>query len=265
VAPFDGTYQPQDSLAVLDGIIASGTWTLEISDNAKGETGTLNSWSLEIAAAPAANTPPVAADDSSSTDVDTAVTVDVLKNDTDADNDTLAITSVTQPTVDSVPTGSVVNHGTYVTFTPDGAGTYTFDYTISDGNGGSDTATVTMTVSEPSADTAIYVYDIRFEPQRPGTYRAVFEIHADNGDGIPGNDSGVAGINITVEFAGQTFTGTTDANGIFVTGWVRKLQSGTNYYANVLTLMADNYDWLRSMDLEDDSDGDGKPDGLLNF
>jgi subtilisin-like proprotein convertase family protein len=48
--PFDGTFQPQGSLAAFNDLDAAGTWTLEISDNAKGETGTLNSWSIEVAA-----------------------------------------------------------------------------------------------------------------------------------------------------------------------------------------------------------------------
>ena len=64
-APFTGTFRPAGSLAVLNGLNASGTWTLEIIDNAKGETGTLNSWSLEIAAVPAAPTPGITVQPSS--------------------------------------------------------------------------------------------------------------------------------------------------------------------------------------------------------
>ena len=48
-APFTGAFQPEGSLAALNDLDAAGTWTLEISDNAKGDTGTLNSWSIEIA------------------------------------------------------------------------------------------------------------------------------------------------------------------------------------------------------------------------
>ncbi len=47
-APFAGTYRPEGSLAALDGKNFSGTWTLEITDDAGGDTGTLNSWSLII-------------------------------------------------------------------------------------------------------------------------------------------------------------------------------------------------------------------------
>jgi subtilisin-like proprotein convertase family protein len=47
-APFTGTYRPEGSLAVLDGKNFTGTWTLEIRDDAGGDTGALNSWSLII-------------------------------------------------------------------------------------------------------------------------------------------------------------------------------------------------------------------------
>jgi subtilisin-like proprotein convertase family protein len=41
--------------------VATGTWTLEIADYAKGDSGTLNSWSIEVATyRPELNNPPVA-------------------------------------------------------------------------------------------------------------------------------------------------------------------------------------------------------------
>ena len=33
----------------LDGKLTAGTWTLEITDNKRGKTGTLDSWSLRVA------------------------------------------------------------------------------------------------------------------------------------------------------------------------------------------------------------------------
>ena len=88
---------------------------------------------------------PVAVDDAATTDEDTAVTVDVLANDSDPDGDTLAVTAVSDPAH-----GSVVDNGDgTLTYTPDAdwSGTDSFTYTVSDGNGGSDTATVTVTVN----------------------------------------------------------------------------------------------------------------------
>lgn len=48
VAPFTGSFKPEGLLSALNGISAAGTWTLEITDDAPIDTGTLNSWSLEI-------------------------------------------------------------------------------------------------------------------------------------------------------------------------------------------------------------------------
>ncbi|NBB96533.1 MAG: hypothetical protein GVY16_12465, partial [Planctomycetes bacterium] len=86
--------------------------------------------------------------DSATTGQDTAVTIDVLANDSDPNaGDVLTVDSVTQGA-----SGSVTNNGSDVTYTPDAGftGTDTFDYTVSDGNGGFDTATVTVTVNEMS-------------------------------------------------------------------------------------------------------------------
>ncbi len=47
-APFTGRFRPMGSLAVLDGMNIAGTWTLEITDDATADTGTLNAWSLFI-------------------------------------------------------------------------------------------------------------------------------------------------------------------------------------------------------------------------
>ena len=46
--PFTGTFRPEGSLAVLNGINPAGTWTVEITDDAAQDTGTLNSWSLQL-------------------------------------------------------------------------------------------------------------------------------------------------------------------------------------------------------------------------
>ncbi|OGO45246.1 MAG: hypothetical protein A2W37_13100 [Chloroflexi bacterium RBG_16_63_12] len=90
------------------------------------------------------NDAPVAGDDSTITDEDTAKTITVLANDTDVDGDTLTITSVTQGVH-----GAVTTDGMTVTYTPtaDFCGSDTFTYTVSDGQGGTDMATVDVTVT----------------------------------------------------------------------------------------------------------------------
>jgi subtilisin-like proprotein convertase family protein len=45
-APFTGRFRPEGNLSALDGMPAAGTWTLEISDDAGGDTGELLAWSL---------------------------------------------------------------------------------------------------------------------------------------------------------------------------------------------------------------------------
>jgi large repetitive protein len=95
----------------------------------------------------AANTAPIAVDDTAVTLINTPVNIDVLANDSDPEDDALTITAVTDPT-----NGTAVISSTQVTYTPatDFTGTDTFTYTISDGDL-TDTATVTVTVNEPVA------------------------------------------------------------------------------------------------------------------
>ncbi len=94
-----------------------------------------------------ANRPPNAVNDSDETEKNTAVTIDVLSNDSDPDGDALSVSDVF-----AASNGTVTNNGTDVTYTPDTEfiGTDNFDYEVSDGNGGLDTATVTVTVNEPN-------------------------------------------------------------------------------------------------------------------
>lgn len=48
VAPFTGSFQPDQPLSTLDGYSALGTWTLIITDTAGLNTGELISWSLQL-------------------------------------------------------------------------------------------------------------------------------------------------------------------------------------------------------------------------
>ncbi|NLF32339.1 MAG: tandem-95 repeat protein, partial [Planctomycetes bacterium] len=92
------------------------------------------------------NDDPIALDDTATTDEDEAVTTgNVLANDHDPEGQPLTIDSFTQ-----AAHGTVVNHGDGTfTYIPD-AGYYgadSFTYTVADGQGGSATATVSVTVN----------------------------------------------------------------------------------------------------------------------
>jgi VCBS repeat-containing protein len=93
------------------------------------------------------NVDPDAVDDAANVAEDSgANAIDVLANDTDANADTLIITGVTQGAHGSV---AITGGGTGVSYTP-GANYFggdSFTYTIDDGNGGSDTATVSVSVT----------------------------------------------------------------------------------------------------------------------
>lgn len=91
--------------------------------------------------------PPDAVDDAANVLEDSgANAVDVLANDTDANGDTLNVIAVTQGSHGSV---AITGGGTGVSYTPapNYFGPDSFSYTIDDGNGGTDTANVSVNVS----------------------------------------------------------------------------------------------------------------------
>jgi subtilisin-like proprotein convertase family protein len=47
-APFTGSFRPEESLSVFNGTDAFGTWKLRVSDVARIDVGTLNTWGLNI-------------------------------------------------------------------------------------------------------------------------------------------------------------------------------------------------------------------------
>ncbi|MFA4836267.1 MAG: choice-of-anchor L domain-containing protein [Dehalococcoidia bacterium] len=129
------TYHPNIDYSSLDPDIF--TYILTDSDGDQA-TGTVYIYISAI------NHNPIAVSDSTTTIGDTTVIIDVLTNDSDPDGNTLTITNVTNGSH-----GIVVNNGTSVTYTAntDWSGPDSFTYTISDGKGGSATATVSVLVN----------------------------------------------------------------------------------------------------------------------
>ncbi|TWU65994.1 tandem-95 repeat protein [Crateriforma conspicua] len=245
-ADFDGT--DQFTYAANDGISDSAAATVTI----------------EVAPV---NDAPVAFDDSFVVDQDTVLVVPangLLANDGDVDGDALSIQPWSGPS----------DQGGQVTVNANGSFTYTplpgftgidsFEYAASDGTLQSALATVMIEVAEAN-DNAIYVYDIQFDSRYWGWQRrAVFHVRSDSNFDGQGNsaDQKAAGVEITVRFAGRTYSGVTDSNGVFRTGWIWNPGSGT--YADVVDLALTDYTWdPLALDLEDDSNGDGLPDARL--
>jgi hypothetical protein len=91
------------------------------------------------------NHAPVARDDSAVTLKSTAVTIDILANDEDADGDALTVIWLSQPKNGTL----VFNANGTITYTPKKGftGTETFTYKLTDGLAESNIATVTITVT----------------------------------------------------------------------------------------------------------------------
>ncbi|RSO82420.1 tandem-95 repeat protein [Acinetobacter pittii] len=141
-----------------NGFSGQETFNYSISDGQGGSstaTGTIN-----VSAAP--NTPPVASDDTYNTAFNTPVTLNPLANDTDADGNPLTITAINGVTLTpgtaqqiNTPNG-VVNidaQGT-ITFTPNTgfSGQESFNYSISDGQGGTSTANQIISIAPVAND-----------------------------------------------------------------------------------------------------------------
>ena len=116
------------------------TITYQISDGHGG----LATATVAVTVA-AVNDPPVAVNDTVTMNEDTSVRIPVLANDTDRDGDALRVTQA------SAPNGTVtINPDGTITYTPrpDYFGTDIITYTITDGNGGTSTAQVRVTVND---------------------------------------------------------------------------------------------------------------------
>ena len=129
------------------------TFTYTVAD---GSGGFDTAWvTVSVAAI---NDPPAAAADAFTVSEDSAGSpLDVLDNDTDVEGDALIVFSATQPDQG----GSLVVSASGITYTPalDFYGLEIFDYTISDGHGGFDSASVTMTVT-PQQDAPLAAGDV---------------------------------------------------------------------------------------------------------
>ena len=128
------------SLTYTPNVNFSGTDTVSYTISDGQGASASSSVSVTISAV---NDIPIANADIASTNEDTSVNIDVLANDIDVDGDTLTITAAT------ATSGAVtIDNGISLTYTPNVNfnGSDTIDYTMSDDNGGTATAIVTVSV-----------------------------------------------------------------------------------------------------------------------
>ena len=121
------------------GVCGSDSFVYTASDG----SGASDSATVNIVVV-CSNEPPAAAADAASTDEDASVVIDVLGNDVDPDGDALSVLTLTQ-----AANGVAANNGANVRYTPnaDYCGVDGFSYTASDGNGGSATTTVSVSIA----------------------------------------------------------------------------------------------------------------------
>jgi len=143
----DGTF----SYAPDGNYNGSDSFTYSVSDGQGGS----DSATVSITVDPV-NDAPIAVDDSAvaianadALDQAAGVTIDALANDMDPDGDPLTASLTTNAAHGTV----VANADGTFTYIPDAGfmGSDSFEYSVADGSGGTDTATVTVDVSEPNA------------------------------------------------------------------------------------------------------------------
>lgn len=145
IAELDGTFTVQ---AV--GLVYGNYLTATATD---GE-GNTSEFSENILLAAPTNNPPQAVDDTATTFQAAPVTIDVLANDTDPEDDPLFVVGV------GVATNGIVSAvSSYVVYTPNPGflGEDSFTYIVSDNLGGSSTGTVTVTTTIATGPQVIIV------------------------------------------------------------------------------------------------------------
>ncbi|MBT0108374.1 tandem-95 repeat protein, partial [Vibrio alginolyticus] len=197
------TYTPNDNYHGAD------SFTYIVTSGGVSESTTVN-----VDVTPV-NDAPVANDDAATTQEDTAVTIDVLPNDTDIDGDTLRIDSASVPS----DQGTVEIVDGKLVFTPaeNFHGDAEITYTITDGSL-TDQATVNVTVNAVN-DTPVVESSIAdqtlaedFTPYSIDLNTAFSDV--DNADGeLTFSVSGNSNVNVSIENGIATISPTADWNG----------------------------------------------------
>jgi len=129
---------------VIGGLAAGTSYTFQVvardaAGNQTPASSMASATTLTVTSNNPVNETPIALPDSDSVRLKRSVSINVLGNDSDADGDNLTIISSEK--------GSIVN-GKSISYKGIILGIDTFTYTVSDGKGGTASATVTVTVSK---------------------------------------------------------------------------------------------------------------------
>ncbi len=122
----------------MPGYIGNDAFSYTVDDGAGGRATAMVNVTIKRT-----NHAPVANPDTYRVSYQSDTVLEVTSNDTDADGDSLQIVSFTQPQPATI--GTIVQQGNKLVFHPlNSFSSATFSYTISDGNGGTATGTVTL-------------------------------------------------------------------------------------------------------------------------
>jgi uncharacterized delta-60 repeat protein len=235
----DGTfdYDPNgqfDYLAV--GETAVDTFGYTISDTQNLTATAIVSITIE-----GVNDLPVAGDDTAETLEDTATVIDALGNDMDIDSsDVLMVTAVANPT-----NGIVATNGISITYTPtlNFNGLDVFTYTVGDGNGGFDTATVTVTV-EAVNDPPVAGDDLALT--RAGV-AVLVDVLSNDDDPVDGDMLVITAVddplNGTAVIVGSEILYTPDANFVGLEQFTYTISDGEYFVTATITVTVEPHLW----------------------
>jgi len=152
---------PESPLSALTGM-ANGTWTLNVSDNAAFDAGSLNAWSLAFPIpnsittyswSPATDLSSASVANPDATPAASQVYMLTVTDESGCSNsDSVQLTINTPPTVGATATATTVCEGTSVTFNGSGATSYAWTGGVTDNVAYTPTATDTYTVTGTDAN-----------------------------------------------------------------------------------------------------------------
>ena len=231
------TYQPNQNFDSIDSFTYVATNGTHNSNNA-----TVTLFVNPI------NDAPIAQNDTASTPEDTPVTIPVLNNDFDVDDDFFIINSITQGT-----NGTITTNGTTVTYTPnlDFNGTDSFVYTISDGIL-TDNATVYVTVGLVN-DAPIAQNDTATTLENTPIIISVLHNDSDVDSDLLTINSITQGSNGTVTTNGTTITYTPHLNFTRTNSFTYTISDGVNTSNSAMVTVI-----VTSVDDESDEEHDNK-------